>query len=285
MPLGLGGETLLYSDLSGTVMDVANAEGQRVGSIIRLRDFAEPQQDLHHFLNLPFLRTPIPHDAGLDFQRGVFADGNAGLSGGEKRNAAHVPQLQGTLHIGGIEHLFDRNFIGRKLMDERGEPRMDFLKASGKRLFGRGLDCTKGNNLVEVPVRINNAETGSFAAAIDAENSHVIRLIVPPDFCADPSDPCWRPRNSAGAFPGVATRHLPRGKVLKIQVPQRDPSGYTARWAQFRRLSGHRLQVFFFNVKIRVDLLDVFMVFQLFHEPQHLGRVFAVELDVVLWDL
>ena len=50
----------------------------------------------------------------------------------------------------------------------------------------------------------------------------------------------------------------------------------------FRLCQGVKLR--FLDVEVREDVLDVLVVFELFHEPEHLIRLFAGQLHVRLGD-
>ncbi len=45
-------------------------------------------------------------------------------------------------------------------------------------------------------------------------------------------------------------------------------------------IGGMSLEISFVNVKIGIDILDIFMVFQYFHEGKHLEGMFSFNLNL-----
>ena len=63
---------------------VADGHRQRVAGIFGFDHGLQPQQRLHHHLDLPFARLAIAHHAGLDFQRRIFAQFEPGFGDGQQ---------------------------------------------------------------------------------------------------------------------------------------------------------------------------------------------------------
>jgi hypothetical protein len=69
------------------------------------------------------------------------------------------------------------------------------------------------------------------------------------------------PRGSGGAGAPIPTQGTSSGLLLVLR---------------------ERLQFRFFDVEVGVDVRNVFVVFQFIHQPQHLVRLLAGELHVIL---
>ena len=63
-------------------------------------------------LDLLLLGASVADDRGLDGERGVFGDFEAGSGGGKHSHAPDLAQLQSGLHVKGIEHIFDGYAVG-----------------------------------------------------------------------------------------------------------------------------------------------------------------------------
>ena len=103
-------------------MHVADGHGEGVRGVERLRRLGEAEQQRDHVLHLVLLGAAVADHRALDFGRRVFGDDEAGLRGGQQRDAARVPELQRAAGVDGVEQRFDGDGVGPALgedLDER----------------------------------------------------------------------------------------------------------------------------------------------------------------------
>src|SRR6266446_3224088 len=103
--------------LSGCGVEMADSDGERIGSVGGLWNLIEIQKPRHHLLDLMLFRPAVSNHRRLDREWGVFGDFESGGSRGQHGDTAYLPQLQGRLHVGGIENVFDRDAVGAMLGD------------------------------------------------------------------------------------------------------------------------------------------------------------------------
>jgi len=185
----------------GRGVQVADRNGERVGGVGGLRNFIEPEQARDHLLDLVLLGLAVADDGGLDGQRRVLGDFEAGGGGGEHGDAADLSELQGGLHVERVEDVFDGDPVGvvngDQFFERAGNPR----EASGHGLARRNLDraahdadeavastLTISASIIATMVtatmitvtiigaiigeKIDDAVAGVFRAAIDAQDAH-----------------------------------------------------------------------------------------------------------------
>ena len=92
-------------------VDMADRHRQGVGGV-GLGDLGQSQQGLEHLLHLPLLGPPLPHHGLFDLQRGIFGHRQTGIDSRHNGRAAGLPQLEGTLHIGGKKDILDSRLVG-----------------------------------------------------------------------------------------------------------------------------------------------------------------------------
>ncbi len=130
-----------------------------------------------------FFGAAVSDYRGLDGERRVFGDFESGGSGGQHGDSAHLAQLQGRLHVGGVENVFDRDLVGLVLGDEFPKADRDAREARGHGVARGNFDGAAGDAdeavililiLIAVVVgeQVDYAVSGVFRAAIDAEDAH-----------------------------------------------------------------------------------------------------------------
>ena len=126
-----------------------------------------------HVLDLLLFGPAIADDGGFDGERRVFGDLQPGAGGGEHGYATNLSELEGGLYVQRIEDVFDGYFMGLVFGDDGAELRVDSREAAGQR-FSRGkLDGTAGQTAeFTASVHLDDAVTGVFSAAVDAEDAH-----------------------------------------------------------------------------------------------------------------
>ena len=83
----------------------------------------EPEQQLDHLLHLRLLGAAVADDRTLDLGRRVLDDRQAGLGGGEQRDAARVPELERAAHVARVEDVLDGDAVGTVPREQRGAAR------------------------------------------------------------------------------------------------------------------------------------------------------------------
>ncbi len=79
---------------------------------------------MHHQLDLLLFGAAVADHAGLDFERRIFAEREAGFGDGEQHDAPRVRELQRGLDVLRVEDFFH----GRRIRRVRGD---DFAQAAG----------------------------------------------------------------------------------------------------------------------------------------------------------
>jgi hypothetical protein len=159
--------------VGGGGVEMADGDGQRIGGVGRFGNLVEIQKAGHHLLDLMFFGAAVSDDGGLDGEWRVFGDFETGGSGGQHGDSAHLAEFQGGLDVGGVEDVFDGDAVGAVLSDQ-------ILKSDGDARQARRHGVARGNfdgaadNAHEAVVReqIDDAVTGVFGAAVDAEDAH-----------------------------------------------------------------------------------------------------------------
>jgi len=158
-------------------VQMADGDGERIGGVGGFGDLIEIQKTRHHLLDLMFFGAAVSDHRGLDGEWRVFGDFESGGSGGQHGDSAHLAELQGGLHVGGVENVFDGNAVGPVLGDE-------FLKADGdaRQAHGHGVargnfdgaadDADKAIIIAVVGEQFDYAVSGVFRTAVDAEDAH-----------------------------------------------------------------------------------------------------------------
>jgi hypothetical protein len=161
----------------GCGVEMADGDGERIGSIGGLRNLIEIQKARHHLLDLMLLGPAISDHCGLDGERRVFGDLKTCGSGGQHSHTAHLAQLQCRLHINGVENVLESDAVGPVLGDE-------FLQADGNARQARRHRVARGNLdgaaddahepiiVASIGEEIDYAVSGIFRAAVDAEDAH-----------------------------------------------------------------------------------------------------------------
>ena len=120
---------------SGRVQ-MTDRDGQGVGGVECFRGFRKFEQTHYHMLDLLLLGASVTDDGGFNGEGRVFGDLEPGGGSGQHGDPPHLPQLQGRLHVEGVEDVFDRDLVGLMLGDDCPEMHVDTREASGQ-LFPR----------------------------------------------------------------------------------------------------------------------------------------------------
>src|SRR5208282_5352995 len=166
-------------------VQMADRDGQCIGSIGGLGYFLEIQQERHHLLDLMFFGAAVSDHRGLDRKRRIFGDLESGGSRCQHGNPAHLAELQGGLHVSGVENVFDGNPVGPVLGDEFLQADRDARQPCGhgivRRNFNGAADNADQAILVAIIVaaivaaigdQFDDSVSGIFRAAVDAEDAH-----------------------------------------------------------------------------------------------------------------
>jgi len=94
---------------------MTNGHGQRVCSIVSRWGTVQPEQELHHLLDLPLVCATVSHNGPLHFGGRVLHDLAPRFDGGQNRHAARVTELEGTSRVVGIEKVLDDDTLGPAL--------------------------------------------------------------------------------------------------------------------------------------------------------------------------
>ena len=154
-------------------MEVADGDGEGVGCVVGLGRNGEVEEAGDHELDLVFFGASVADHGGLDGKGRVFGDFESGGGGGEHGDSADLSEFEGGLNVEGIEDVFDGDFVGQVLGDDRAEVHVDSGKAAGQRFAGGKFDGAAGE-AAESPggKHFDYAVAGVFSAAVDAEDSH-----------------------------------------------------------------------------------------------------------------
>ena len=116
-------------------MKVAERDRERVGGVVRFRNFLQPQHGADHLLNLHLARAAISDERDFHLQRCVLGEFDARLSERENRRSPPLGDSDGRFHVRGKEKFFDGDLIGRVLTNDFNEIAVDFGKSLGNRRF------------------------------------------------------------------------------------------------------------------------------------------------------
>ena len=83
-------------------------------------------------LHLLLFGASVANDRGLDSKGRVFSDFEAGRSSGQHSYAANLPEFESRLHVEGVEHVFDGDFIRLMLGDDSSQVHVDARQADGQ---------------------------------------------------------------------------------------------------------------------------------------------------------
>src|SRR3982074_3692729 len=75
-------------------VQVADRDGQSVGSSHRLRRLGQFKKSCDHMLYLLLLGPSVADDGGLDSKRRILSDLESGRSRGQHRDSAHLTQFK-----------------------------------------------------------------------------------------------------------------------------------------------------------------------------------------------
>src|SRR5208282_5657624 len=99
-------------------VEMADGYRQGIGGVGGLGNLIEIQKARHHLLDLMFFGAAVSDHRRLDGEGRVLSDFESGGSGGQHGDSAHLAELQGRLHVGSVENVFDRDPVGAVLSNE-----------------------------------------------------------------------------------------------------------------------------------------------------------------------
>jgi hypothetical protein len=152
-------------------MGVAKSHCKGVRRVMRGRRCFETEQNPDHVLHLELVRAPITHDRLLDLERTVFIDGQTSGHTGQESHAPHMPEPQGTLHVGGIEEVLHRNPIGSTSLDDLDQFGVYVPQFLGEAEPPWARDHAVLDECVPIPVRLDGAKARDLRARVDSEDS------------------------------------------------------------------------------------------------------------------
>ena len=119
------GEGLFDPELrpSRARMGMGDRAGNRVGGVVRLGDFLEPQQHAHHHLNLMLVCAAVADDRLLDLHRRILKQLIRIFLAGDERHAARAADLYAGRHVFGEKQLLQRDHIFDQGDNDGEEPR------------------------------------------------------------------------------------------------------------------------------------------------------------------
>src|SRR5208282_6357492 len=132
-----------------------------------------------------FFGAAVSDNRGFDGERRVLGDFEPGGGGGQHGDSAHLAELQGGFHVGGVENIFNGDAVGTVLGDEFLKAGRDARQACGHRVARRNLDGAAddtdeavavarvaGSVVTNIGEQVDYAVAGVLGAAVDAENAH-----------------------------------------------------------------------------------------------------------------
>lgn len=150
---------------------MADRDCKRVGGIFRFVRF-ETKQSSHHQLNLAFFGPPVPNHAGFDFHRRVFAQREPGLRRQQQRDTTHMSKFQSTSGVDGVKDFLHCGRIGPMLTDHIAKRSGNGCQTGVQRICRPGSNHSGDYHAMLCPIGVNDAESGPFGSAIDAEYTH-----------------------------------------------------------------------------------------------------------------
>lgn len=157
-------------------MNVADGNGQGVGRVGGLGCSFQFKKIANHEADLLFRGKAVAHHGTFYGQRSVFGDRVAAVGRREKRDAAHLAELQGTFGVGGEEDVLDGNTRGLPLIQKRGELGVDLGQANGRVVFtvqanGAGAEMEKPWRSSRV-IDLDHAVACELCPTVDTEDPH-----------------------------------------------------------------------------------------------------------------
>src|SRR5579862_1565327 len=111
-------------------MEMADGNGQGVGGVRGFGRSGKLEQPDYHVLDLLLFSAPVADYRGLDSKRRVFSDFEAGRGSSQHGYAANLAEFESGLHVEGIEHVFDGDFIRLMLGDDGSQVHVDARQAT-----------------------------------------------------------------------------------------------------------------------------------------------------------
>ena len=112
---------------------MADADGQRVGGMVRRRRSIEAEDRLHHPLHLGLLGAPVAAHGLLDAGRRVLSALDSGERGRDEDGASRLPDRERGAGVDADEGLLDRDGIGSSCSMSVVTPsKIVFRRSSGR---------------------------------------------------------------------------------------------------------------------------------------------------------
>src|SRR5207244_10791091 len=93
---------------SGRCKSVADRDGERVGRMMRCRQLGQTENDLHHALDLRFLRASVAADRLLDRRGRVLGALEVMAGAGDEHGAPSLPDEERGAGVDAAERLLER---------------------------------------------------------------------------------------------------------------------------------------------------------------------------------
>ena len=122
-----------FRDDPRPAVHVTNRNRERICRIVWRRRRLESEKQLHHLLDLMFLRPAESNDGALDLRRRVLHDGKAGFRRRQQRDPPRMAEFQRAAHVAGVEDILHRDTVGPVSVEQRGK-----IEVKGK---GRMTTC------------------------------------------------------------------------------------------------------------------------------------------------
>ena len=153
-------------------MELADGDAEGVGGVVGFWDGVEVEEYFDHLLYLFFVGFAVAGDGGFHFSGGEFADGEAGLGGGEGDDAAGLGYGDASGDVFGEEEFFDCDGLGGVDFDEVYDFVVDGLEALCEVVVWGGGDGAVGDVGEFVAFLFDDAVAGGGGAWIEAEYAH-----------------------------------------------------------------------------------------------------------------
>jgi hypothetical protein len=141
-------------------LEMAEGNGQGVGSVGRLWYFAHLEQGANHNLDLALIGVAVTRHAGFHFAGRVTVNGDAVLGGSEKHDTANFSEAEGGAHVEGGKNGFDGESVGREFVEKAAEERVNVMKHSAEEFFlalRRDTQCTIVQHAAGAAVGLDDA--------------------------------------------------------------------------------------------------------------------------------
>ena len=153
-------------------MSVTDGNRQGIGSIVRLGDLLQPQQNAGHLHDLLLDGIAIAHHRLLDLHGGVFIGGHALFPGSQQDHAPGLGHHDTGGLVVGEEELLNGNGIGLIPVDDGADPIVDLFQAQIRIQAGFGGHSPIGDGRKGSVVIADHAIAHNGITGVNAQNDH-----------------------------------------------------------------------------------------------------------------